>query len=120
MLNSLFAPLDAILQAADQLHAQDDGILNAVQEKLVESIASVARDMQTLFVSLSGLSSESVRELLSFETRSHLASIIGYAEVLLDQSEGALTAEQAQLVQQVRANGTQLLTTVIAMLDSSS
>lgn len=120
MFNALFNPLSAIIQDSDTLLAQDYGLLNTVQERFIESIMAVARDLQSLFASMSGLSNEAAAELLSYETRSHLASIIGYAEVLLDQTEGALTDEQAHFVQQIRANGTQLLTYVTNLLDSDT
>jgi hypothetical protein len=120
MFNALFEPLNAIIQNSDTLLSQDYGLLNTIQERFIESIMGVARDLQTLFASMSGLSNEAAVELLSYETRSHLASIIGYAEVLLDQTEGALTDEQNQFVQQIRANGTQLLTYVTNLLDSAT
>jgi hypothetical protein len=105
MKNELVAPLQAVLHATDALMVDTDGSLNALQSQCVRAIHQVAGMLMELIVSIPDLNWDKAREMLDFETRSHLASIIGYAEVLLDQDEGPLTSEQEHLVHQIRAGG---------------
>jgi hypothetical protein len=105
MKNELVAPLQAVLHATDELMADTDETLNALQSQCVRAIHQVSGKLMELIVSIPDLNWEKARTMLDFETRSHLASIIGYAEVLLDQDEGTLTHEQEHLVHQIRAGG---------------
>jgi hypothetical protein len=105
MKNELVAPLQAVLHATDALMADTDETLNALQSQCVRAIHQVAGILMDLIVSIPDLNWDKARTMLDFETRSHLASIIGYAEVLLDQDEGPLSTDQEQLVHQIRAGG---------------
>jgi hypothetical protein len=105
MKNELLAPLNAILHTVDELLVDTDGSLNSPQSQCVYAVKQVTEHLHQLVVSVPDLNWAKAREMLDFETRSHLASIIGYAEILLDQDEGPLTDRQQRLVRQVRAGG---------------
>ncbi len=105
MKNELLEPLESILNAADALVEDAYTSLNAQQSQCIYAVRQVAEHLQQWVASMPELNSTSARMVLDFETRSHLASIIGYAEILLDQDEGPLTEQQQQLVHQIRTSG---------------
>jgi signal transduction histidine kinase len=116
--DDLLTPLHHIIHSAQTLLSEEYGLLNVGQTRMVESIARVARDMLTLFVSIPDLTSDEAKKLVSYETRTNLASVIGYAEVLLDETEGMFTPEQAGHAHHIRASGKQLLTRVSTLIDA--
>src|SRR5512145_247062 len=111
----LLNPMDAIIQACEGLASGTDTELNVYQERFVHAMLRAAANMRDLLISIP--ETGNVREILSYEARSNLASIIGYAEVLLDQIEGKLGATQQRHVQAIRANGAQMLNMLTRLLD---
>jgi K+-sensing histidine kinase KdpD len=119
LLNELLEPLAVIAQSCEVLLSEAGGLLNVYQERVVISIRQVTSDMQDLLISLPDLNSANTHDLLSYETRSHLASIIGYSEVLLDEEDGSLSDTQKQHVQNVRTAGKRLLGLVMQLLEEN-
>jgi len=70
-------------------------------------------------VSIPDLTWDKTRELLSFETRSHLSSIIGYAEVLLEEGEDTMTEQQRELLRMIRSGGKQILKRLTSLSEDS-
>lgn len=108
-------PLNAVINACESLQGESE--LSFYQERFVDAMLRSAHTMRDLVISIPEIAS--AREILSYEARSHLASIIGYAEVLLDQVEGRLTPTQQRHVQAVRANGAQMLNLLVRLLESA-
>jgi hypothetical protein len=117
MRDQLIAPLEDIVSASQVLLA--DTSLNVHQEKIVQSIHGVAFDMFGLTVSIPDLTWDRAREIFSFESRSHLASIIGYAEALLEGEEGPLDDGQQEQLTVIWTNGKQLYDTLTEILDDA-
>ena len=107
MLNELLTSSNTIISAADELLTQTT--ISHLQRKFALSIASEAKELHSLIVTLSESTMEQAKQMLSFDGRSHLTSIIGYAEVLLDEVEGELTDHQSDLLYEIEAHGKQLL-----------
>ena len=111
MRDDLLTPLEQISTAAEHLLADTD--LSFEQEQIVQSVHHVAREMVELVVSIPDLTWDKAREVFSFESRSHLASIIGYAEVLLDDSK--LDSQQVEYVKQVQSSGKHVLSRLASL-----
>lgn len=62
-----------------------------------------------MVVSFPGMEGEHNREVFSYEARSHLTSIIGYAELLLDEDDGELDTSQRDYIGQVQMVGKRLV-----------
>jgi hypothetical protein len=118
--DELLAPLINIADSCKALLDDSNGMLSVSQERVVSSMFEVDRTLYDLIISLPDVGITSVQKLLSYETRSHLASIIGYAEVLLDETEGTLTAIQAEHAEAIHQNGRYVLTLVTELLDGES
>ncbi len=108
--------LNAIILACEGIRSEADSELNFYQERFVDSMLRAAHNMRDLIISIPDMGN--AREILSYEARSNLASIIGYAEVLLDQVEGTLSATQQRHVQAIRANDAQLLNLLIRLMNA--
>ena len=108
MREELLYPLNQVLWSSDVL--LQETILNDLQRKFMNSIHSVAHDMQQLIVMTPSevLTIERAREMFSFETRELLSSMIGYAEVLDSEEEGELTELQHQHIANIHANAVEL------------
>lgn len=113
----LLNPLNSVILACEALISEADSELNFYQERFVDAMLRAAVTMRDMIISIPNMGN--AREILSYEARSNLASIIGYSEVLLDQVEGKLTPTQQRHVQAIRANGAQMLNLLIRMLDSA-
>lgn len=110
MDDELLNPLSNIISTAQILIVDElESVLDPLQQKYVHAIHDDAVRLYDLVVSFPDLTWQRAREILSFESRSHLASIIGYAEILLDEVDGPLTDNQRQLVHYVSTNGKHLL-----------
>ncbi len=110
MEDELLTPLANIINSAEMLIADEsDGVLDPLRQKFVHSIHTDAVRLYDLVVSIPDLSWQKAREMLSYESRSHLASVIGYAEILLDEADGSLTDNQKQLVDHIHSSGSHLL-----------
>lgn len=107
----LLEPLHQIIRCAESL-LSDEGALNMLQANFVRAIHRDVGELLEVVVSTPDLSWEKARQVLDFEARGHLASIIGYAEVLLDETEGALSEEQRSVTYTIRAAGKQLLSRI--------
>lgn len=108
MINEVLGLLQRITDACMALTGQT--MMNMNQEKCAENIRVVSEDLFNVVISIPDLTWDKARELFSFETRQHLASMIGYAEVLLDEEDGPLTNDQRALVMQIRSDARRLLT----------
>lgn len=105
-MEELITPLERINVTGKSLLADTE--LTFAQERIVQSIVTVTQTLYELVITIPDLTWDKARELLSFETRSHLASIIGYAEVLLDE-EGTLSEIQNSHMKAIREDGKLLL-----------
>lgn len=109
--------LNTIILACEAMTNEADSELNFYQERFIDAMLRAAVTMRDLIISIPDMGN--AREILSYEARSNLASIIGYAEVLLDQVEGTLSATQQRHVQAIRANGAQMLNLLIRLMNSA-
>jgi hypothetical protein len=107
MKDELLTPLETTIHSAQTLLAETN--LTVSQERFVQAILTVCRNIFDLLVSIPDLANDKAKEVLSYELRSNLASVIGYAEVLLDETDGPLDENQREHVQEIRAGGKQLL-----------
>ncbi|MFW5690863.1 MAG: hypothetical protein ACOCXZ_00065 [Chloroflexota bacterium] len=113
MKDDLLGTLEDMHRAAHGL--QTDTNLNFAQEQFAQSITE---EMQTLIDMVIALPEDwwgEMRAVFSFEARSHLTSIIGYAEMLLDESDGPLDDDQMALAQAIARSGRTLLATLAAL-----
>lgn len=107
MKADLLAPLDAIIQDTDTLLTETD--LTDLQRKFVLSMHQSGVNLRDSVITIPDLTWARAAEILSYEGREGLSSIIGYAEVLLDEEDGELALQQRTLVHEVRSNGKRLL-----------
>lgn len=107
MLEQLLAPLNWVIAVVDKLLTEET--FNEMQRTFLFNIATQAHELRSLLLTVPAISLEKGRQLLSFEGRSHLASIIGYTEELLEELEGGLSDEQRELLLEVRSSSLQLL-----------
>ncbi|MEQ8675926.1 MAG: hypothetical protein RLP44_26785 [Aggregatilineales bacterium] len=108
MRENLLTPLQDINHTCEVLLSETE--LDFMNEQIVQSIYHVAQLLTELVISVTDFTGDKAREVFSFESRSHLASIIGYAEVLLDDDDALLKPPQIDLIQQIRDSGKILLT----------
>ena len=102
------ATLNTIADSSGKLLSEKLGLLTPAQIRAVEAITASAREIAEALVILFD-PSEQAKTLLSYETREHLAAIMGYAEMLLEGGDGALNPTQTQHLHLIRANGKMLL-----------
>ena len=107
MREELLGPLGRIIELCNTL--QGETLLNIQQETLVDTIKGVARDLFDVVISVPDLTWDKAREILSYEAREHLASVIGYAELLLEEEDGPLNDLQGDYLLQIREDGGYLL-----------
>ncbi|MCI0711134.1 MAG: hypothetical protein L0154_13335 [Chloroflexi bacterium] len=107
MTDDLIAPLNWMIAITDKLLTETT--LNDLQRKFLYNISNEANELGKLIVTMADVSLERARHMMSYEGRSHLTTIIGYSEVLLDEIEGELSHEQRDLLHEVRSSGRQLL-----------
>jgi hypothetical protein len=98
----------AITGSAGKLLSEKLGLLTPAQTRALEVINGSATKIEDTLVILFD-PSEQAKNLLSYETREHLAAIMGYAEMLLEGGDGAFNPSQIQHLHHIRANGKMLL-----------
>lgn len=106
MRDELLNPLTFIMERCDILLAET--ALDFPQERMVGAIQGVCHEMYDLVISVPDLTWDKARELLSYEARSHLATVIGYAEELLDEAD-KLDESQQNAVADIHEAGVYLL-----------
>ena len=111
MANGFLAPLNWLSTITEKLLQEDT--FNDMQRNFLMNINKEAKAFQMLVLATSDTNDDQSTQVLSFEGRSHLNNIMGYAEELIDEVEGELTDEQRDLVFEVRSSARQL----IEMLD---
>lgn len=107
MLDQFMAPLNWIIGVIDKLLTEET--VNDLQRTFLYNILTEAKALRSLLLTIPDATTEAARNLLSFEGRSHLSTIIGYIEELLDEMDGDLTDEQRDLLFEARASSMQLL-----------
>lgn len=112
MRDNLLNPLKKIDSAAAALLSETD--LNFDQEQIISMVQTGTATLTELVVTMPDFTLERARDVMSFESRSHLASIIGYAEVLLEQTD-TLSQRQQDLLHTIRASGKQVLAQLIQL-----
>lgn len=113
MIDDLLIPLEHIIAYTDALLTQSE--LDELERKFIHAMFTGAEELRDLIITLPDLTWERVQEILSFEARSHLASIIGYVEDMLDDPDTQLDAQQLAILQQIQADSEQLLERVIQL-----
>jgi hypothetical protein len=108
-----FNTLKTLHQASIALAADFDEAETPLLHRFAQGILFNAERLQHVFISLDGLDATLARPLMDFEMRSHLASIIGYAEVLLNELDAPLNDDQRQHAQAIRTHGETLLRQVV-------
>ncbi len=106
MQDDIVQPLITIIENANSLLGEsglDDG-----QQQVVHTILGEATKLRDLVIAVSDITMEKVMMVLDFEARQQLASIIGYTEMLLDDSD-LLTQRQGRLLETIRRAGLSLL-----------
>jgi signal transduction histidine kinase len=116
MTETLFAPINWIVTITDKLLTE--ATITDKQRKFLLSIASEAKELHSLILSIPDLSMEQDKQMMSYDGRSHLTSIIGYSEVLLDEIEGELSDSQRNLLREIRSNGRELLVQISELVES--
>jgi hypothetical protein len=108
MLDDLLTPLGHIITAADDILTKT-ALDDELQRKFIHSIFTVATDMRDLVFATPDLTWDKARIIFSYESRQHLASIIGYAEVMLEEDEGVLNNDQRRRLITIHKNGKVIL-----------
>lgn len=103
-----------MIETSDQLLFEAS--VNDLQRKFLHGIFTGSTELRDLFLSFPMIDIGNAAEVFSFETRSHLANIIGYSEVLLEEEEGELNAIQRERVHEIRSAGKQLLARINNMI----
>lgn len=106
-MDDLYRLLATMIDISEELLLEPS--LNDMQRKFLVHIYEGGIELRDLFLSFPDFTMERARELISFETRSQLAGVIGYAEVLLDETDGELTGFQRAKVHDIRSAGKELL-----------
>lgn len=107
MVEDLLAPLNWTIGIIDKLLTEET--FNDMQRTFLVNSSTQAHELRSLLLTVPALPSDKGRELLSFDGRSHLSTIIGYTEELLDEIEGELSDDQRDLLFEVRSSCMQLL-----------
>jgi signal transduction histidine kinase len=113
MVEELAKKLQEMQDAAHQLRSKTDW--NFAQEQFISALATEINSLLSLIFVVPDDMLAGARQLVSFETRSHLASIIGYAEMLLDEDDGPLSDEQKNLTDQIANGGKSMLSSLITL-----
>lgn len=108
MKDELLGTLGQIASASDALLTDTE--LNDLQRKFLLAIYQSSNNLRDWVITIPDLTWERAAEILSYEGREQLSSIIGYAEVLLEEAEGDLDHRQRGSVHEIRSMGKRLLT----------
>lgn len=103
MQNHLISSLENICDTANDLLLETD--LDDIQRGYLQITYDSTRTMLDMVISFPGLDSHRAVQVFSHEARSYLASIIGYAELMLDEDEGLLVEEQKDRLRSISATG---------------
>lgn len=115
MQERLLQPLTEIIRTADRLLLESD--LNDTQRVFLQAAYDSATKMMEMVVSFPVVDGEHANEVFSYEARSHLASIIGYAELLLDEDDGELNTSQRDYIGQVQMVGKRMVRFLPGMME---
>lgn len=109
MSDSIVAPLSWTISTSETL--LNKTTLSDRQRQCIVNIADEAHALHDMVIALEGLPLQHVQQTVSYEGRSHLATIIGYSEMLLEDDEihNELDANQRDLLSEIQANGQELL-----------
>lgn len=116
MHEEFLKPLNDIIQASEELLTHTE--LDELQRKFVLTIHTLATQLRDMVFSIPDFSWERAREIFSFETRSHLNTIIGYSEELLDLAGDSINEEQQNLVRHIENSGRTLLDSMTRLINS--
>ncbi|MBC7871073.1 MAG: hypothetical protein H7Y09_09570 [Chitinophagaceae bacterium] len=115
MRDHLVPLLQEIIDNTAVLMSQTD--MEDLQHKFIEGMHSKAGEMLNLLISIPDFTWDRAKEVVSYESRSHLTSILGYAEELLEEPDSPLTANQRERVQQIHRRGRMLMHRLTEVLD---
>lgn len=115
MVEELLTPLKSVIKVVDTLLEEDT--FNDMQRTFLYNISTEAHKLQSVLLTIPDLSYENAKHLLSFEGRSHLSSVIGYTEELIEEAEGQLNDEQGTVLEQVRNKSIHLLEQLEAVIE---
>lgn len=107
MRERLVDPLESILSKTTVLLQQTD--LEDLHRRFLEAMYHKAGEMLDLVISIPDFTWARAREILSYESRSHLTAILGYAEELLEEPDATLNPQQRTMLMDIQANGQLLL-----------
>jgi hypothetical protein len=107
----------AITNSARKLLSEKLGLLTPAQIRALEAITTSAQEIEKAMIILFD-PSEQAKTLLSYETREHLAAVMGYTEMLLEGGDGAFNPTQIQRLHHIRASGKMLLVWLDDFLNS--
>lgn len=91
----LIQALLTIIDASDALLLHTE--LNDLQRKFAHTMFTSANEMRDLLIVIPELTPQTVSAVFGYEMRDSLANVVGYAEVLLEESEGTLTPPQREM-----------------------
>lgn len=83
--------------------------LNELQRDYVLNMFNVATELRDFIITTPEGMMEIAPAFFGFEVRSQLNALIGYAELLLDESDGELSNRQREAIHEARSAGKQLL-----------
>jgi len=115
MRDHLVPLLQEIIDNSALLMTQTD--LEDLQHKFIEGIHTKAGEMLNLLISIPDFTWDRAKEVVSYESRSHLTSILGYAEELLEEPDSPLSATQREIVQYIHRRGRMLMNRLAEVLD---
>jgi hypothetical protein len=108
-----------ILHIADKLHSERFGVLSEGQAHCFNAIERATREYRDVLVYADDVYSENARRFLSYETREMLATVLGFAEMLIDGEYGQLNTGQIQQLYLMRAESKRLLIWLNELFDQS-
>lgn len=107
MRERLVDPLQEIIAQVEGLLQQAD--LEGLRHHILEGIHTQACAMLDLVISIPDFTWDRARELLSYESRSHLTAILGYAEELIEAPDSSMDDAQRTTLLAIENNGRLLL-----------
>lgn len=109
-----------ILHIADKLHSERYGVLSDGQSHCFDAIERATRQYRDVLIYADDSHSENALRFLSYETREMLATVLGYAEMLIEGEYGQLNNSQIQQLYLMRAESKRLLIWLNELFDSSN
>lgn len=102
--------IQEIIELCERLMAEADGMLNAEHLDLIGEICSAAAAFPPQIIGMPGPDSA-----IRHSARGRVASILGFAGLLLEDPDGTLDPSQLEVVQQIYVRGQQVLEWVNAI-----